>query len=115
MKEKQRTAATRRKKDIQGMWKSKLNNRKQAFFSYHRAKPTAETYEQLLANSPPRMPRKFLPKEIPNEDPEETEIRKNLSIEKFKSQITLLKIRARRNERKYIQLDTDMLKFLTDS
>ena len=113
--EEKKATALRHKKEIQGMWKNKMNTRKQTYFSFYRAKRTAETYEKLLEESPPRMPRKFLPKMIDNEDPEETAIRKNLSIEKFRSEIALLKLRSKRYETKYSECDADMIKYFTGS
>ena len=41
------------------------------------------------------MPRKFLPKVIPNENKEEAAIRQQLSLEKFKAEISLQKIRPK--------------------
>ena len=73
-------------RNIHQLWTNTLNTRKQAFWSYYRAKQTADTFELLLAEEPPKMPRKFLPREIPNEDPDQTEIRKKLEIEKFNSE-----------------------------
>ena len=40
------------------------------------------------------MPRKFLPKIIPNENKEETAIRQQLSLEKFRAEISLQKNRS---------------------
>ena len=113
--EERKATVLRQKKEIGGIWKNKLNARKRLFFDYYRTKRTSETYESLLETSPPRMPRKFLPKMIENEDPEETTIRRNLSIEKFKSEIALLRLRSRRYEAKYSEQDTEMIKHLTQS
>ena len=111
----QRDDAVRRKKEIISEWKNKLNRRKQAYWDHHRAKRTSDAYENLLASEPTKMPRKFLPKCIENEDPEETEIRKRLSIEKFKAEIALLKSRSNRYEKKFLQQDTDMVAYITST
>ena len=107
--------AIRKKKDIISIWQNKLNTRKQAFWDHHRAKRTSETYENLLASNPPKMPRKFLPKVIEGEDPEETDIRKQLSVEKFKAEIALLKSRSQKYEKRFLKLDTEMVVYLTES
>ena len=58
------------------LWQTTINMRKQAFWNHHHAKKLGETYENLLACNPPKMPRKFLPRIIDNEPESETEIRK---------------------------------------
>ena len=42
------------------------------------------------------MPRKLQPKFIPNEAPKDTKIRKDLAVEKFKSEIKLLQTQTER-------------------
>ena len=49
--------------------------------------------QSILANDPPKIPRKFLPRSIRNEDAKETEIPQTLAIEKSKTGTNLLKIR----------------------
>ena len=84
------------KSTIANLWQNTINMRKQAIWNHHHAKKLAEICENLLACNPPKMPRKFLPRIINNEPESETEIRKQLSIEKFKSEITFLHSRSQR-------------------
>ena len=60
------------KKNIGILWRNKLNSRKQAYWHFWKSQKTAEIFNGLIAENPPKMPRKFLPKAIPNEDEEET-------------------------------------------
>ena len=58
-------------------------------FQNYKAKNIAEIFTELLKENPPKMPRKYLPKVIPNENKEETAIRQQLSLQKFKAEISL--------------------------
>ena len=88
------TNANKIKQHISTLWKNTLNSRKQAFFQYYKAKNIAEIFTELLKENPPKMPRKFLPKIIPNKNKEQTAIRQQISLEKFKAEIKLQKIRS---------------------
>ena len=55
------------------------------------------------------MRRKLQPKFIPNEAPEDTKIRKDLAVEKFKSEIKLLQTRTERYKQQISKLDSDMM------
>ena len=55
------------------------------------------------------MPRKFLPKIIPNENKEETAIRQQLSLENFKAEISLQKICFREYLEQFQTLDAHMI------
>ena len=59
------------------------------------------------------MPRKFLPKVIPNENKEETTIRQQLSLEKFKAEINLQKIRSQKYLERFQTLDAHMIAHFT--
>ena len=83
------------------------------FWNHHHAKKLGETYENLLACNPPKMPRKVLPRIIDNEPESETEIRKQLSIEKFKSEIALLHSRSQRYIQRYQNMDSEMVAHIT--
>ena len=87
--EKHKNQTKKEKLNIETLWRNTINTRKQAFWQHHKAKRTYETFSNLLVMDPPRMPRKFLPKFIENENEEELEIRRQLAIEKFKSEINL--------------------------
>ena len=89
------TNANKIKQHISTLWENTLNSRKQAIFQYYKAKNIAEIFTELLKENPPKMPRKFLPKTIPNKNKEETAIRQQISLEKFKAEIKLQKIRSR--------------------
>ena len=102
------------KKSIEKLWKDSLNARKQAFWTYYKAKTTAETFEKLLEEDPPKMPRRFLPKGIPNEEEEETKIRQEISLENFKAEIRLLHVRAKSYEQKFTKIDVQMVENFTE-
>ena len=55
------------------------------------------------------MPRKFLPKVIPNENKEEAAIRRQLRLEKFKTEISLLKIRPKEYLEPFQTLDAHII------
>ena len=93
--------------------KNTLNSRKQAFFQYYKAKSIAEIFTDLLKENPSKMPRKFLPKVIPNENKEETAIRQQLSLEIFKAEINLQKIHSHKYLERFQTLDTHMTAHFT--
>ena len=68
---------------------------------------------ELLKENPPKMPRKFLPKIIPNESKEETAIRLQLSLEKFKAEISLQKIYSQKYLKCFQTLDPHMVAHFT--
>ena len=85
----------------------------QAFFQYYKAKNIAEIFTELLQENPPKMPRTFLPKVIPNENKEETAIRQQLSLEKFKAEINLQKVRSHKYLERFQTLDAHMITYST--
>ena len=97
------------KRSILVLWRNTINTRKQAYWNYYRAQQISETFEDLLSQDPPKMPRKFLPKIIVNEPVDELEIRKLLSIQKFKAEINLQRIRAEKYKERYLKIDEDMI------
>ena len=58
------------------------------------------------------MPRKLQPKLIPNEAPEETKIRKDLAVEKLKSEIKLLQTQTERYKQRISKLECEMMEYL---
>ena len=58
------------------------------------------------------MPRNLQPKFIPNEAPEDTKIRKDLAVEKFKSEIKLLQTQTERYKQRISKLDCEMMEYL---
>ena len=75
------------KQHISTLWKNTLTSKKQVFLQYYKDKNIAEILTELLKENSPKIPRKFLPKVIPNENKIETAIRQYLSLEKFKVEI----------------------------
>ena len=59
------------------------------------------------------MPRKFLRTFIKNENKEELEIRRQLAIEKFKSEINLQEKRSEKYQERFIKIDAEMITHLT--
>ena len=59
-------------------------------------KNIAEIFRKLLKKNPQKMSRKFLAKVIPKENKEETAIRQQLCLEKFKAEINFHKIRSQK-------------------
>ena len=92
---------TKSKRKINQLWKNSLNSRKQAFWQQYKAKNVAEKFSELLNMEPPQMLRKFLPKEIKNESEEETRIRKELAMEKVKTEIKLLQVPSTKYEQAF--------------
>ena len=116
-KEKERTMTSRIKeyrKEIDKTWTNTLNTRSQAFHNYYKSKNLHRIYTALMEENPPRMPRKLQPKFIQNESPEDTEVRKQSAIEKFNSEIKLLKAKYDRYELRVIQIDCEMLDHLKE-
>lgn len=54
---------------------------------------------------------KLQQKFIPNQAPENTKIRKDLAVEKFKSEIKLLQTRAERYEQRISKFNCDMIQY----
>ena len=79
--------ANEMKQHISTLWKNTLTSKKQVFLQYYKDKNIAEILTELLKENSPKIPRKFLPKVIPNENKIETAIRQYLSLEKFKVEI----------------------------
>ena len=111
--EKAKLEASKAKRNLKTFWSNNLNSRKQAYWQHHRAKRIADTFENLLAMEPPRMPRKFLPRIILNEDPEDLKFRKELAIDKFKNAINLHKQRSEKYHDKYCQIDEKFVSYIT--
>ena len=109
-----RNESQKAKKDIGKLWKDTLNTRKQAFWTYYKAKTTTDIFQKLSEQNPPKMPRKFLPKAIENECEEETKIRQSIALEGFKAEIRLLEVRSRNYEQRFTKIDSDMIQYFTE-
>ena len=96
------------------LWKNRLESEKQAFCQYYRELQVFKIFSQLLENDPPKMPRKFLPRLIRNQDTEHTESCQALAIEKFKRETNLQKIRLERYRERFSKIDAILItKFTT--
>ena len=89
----------------------KLKERKQLYWKYHRAKSICGIYENELNSESPKMPRKFRPVEIYNEPKEELKIREQLSLQKFKLETDLLRIRSQRFEKDFCNIDREIIQY----
>ena len=107
-----KAAIFRSRKRIMDTWKQHLNKRKQLHWHSLNNYNTAVIYETWLNNEKKIVPRKFLMKEIPNEDPNEKYIRQQAVINKFQAEIQLLKTRAERHKSNYTKVDEEMANFL---
>ena len=76
--------------------KTLSTQRNNLFGSITKVHALSQIYNDLSQHKPPKMPRKLQPKFIPNEAPEDTKIRKDLSVEKFRLEIELLQTRTER-------------------
>lgn len=102
----------RHRKSIAPTWQQHLNKRKQLYWDSLNNENTAVIYETWIHKETKVIPKKFLMKEISNEDAREREIRKLSVINQFKAEINLLKIRADRQNAAYKKVDDDMTSFL---
>ena len=100
------------RKHFGSIWKNSLNTRKQSFWCHYKSSRFFLIYNDLLQHEPPKMARKLQPKFIPNEAPEDTKIRKDLAVEKFKSEIKLLQTPAERYKQRISKLDCGMMEYL---
>ena len=107
-----KAAIFRSRKRIIDTWKRHLNKRKQLYWHSLNSDNTAVIYETWLNNEKQIVPKKFQMKEIPNEDPNEKDIRKETVINEFQAEIQLLKIRAERHKSNYTKVEEEMAKFL---
>ena len=67
----------------------------------------------MLVIDPPQLPIKVLPRFIKNEKEEEFEIRRQLPIEKFRSEINLQKKWSEKYQECFMKIDTEMIMYLT--
>ena len=100
--------AYRLRKRILKEWKKNRNQRKGAFEAFTRGKTIAELYNEWINQTDPFIPRKFRHKEINGEQSEETELRKELSIERVKTEIKVLQLRSQKFEKKFSDVDENM-------
>ena len=90
-------------------WKKKLSLRKNHYWKYYRNKSISAIYKKELQKETPRMPRKFQPTRINNEDPKELKIRRRGAVERFKCETQLLIARSDRHGITYEKIDEEMV------
>ena len=107
--------AYRRRKLMVKEWRKKRNERRNAFESFTRCEILADLYGQWIEQDIPYIPRKFRHKQIKGEEESETELRKQLDIEKVKTEIKLLQQRKTKFEKKFSDIDQTMLEHIEES
>lgn len=93
-------------------WQQKLNHRKQMYWNHIKNQGLYELYEKWLNQSPPHIPRKYLPKHIQGEPENEEKIRYSLAIDEMKMNQELFASRATRFLSKTETADIEMKEFI---
>ena len=104
--------AWRQRRNISKTWRQLLNKRKQLYWHALNCESTAVIYETWLQRERKVIPRKFLLKNIPNEDPHEMRIRQQSAMNEFRTEINLLNTRASRHRANCTKVDEEMEEFL---
>lgn len=100
--------AFRKQKQISQLWYRLLNQRREHFWNALKCEKYSETYSQWISMEAPILPRKYLIKEITGEPEEETRLRWDLSLSRFKTDIAIIKNKYSRFKRKYETVDTEI-------
>lgn len=100
--------ATSKKKLITKIWNRNLNFRRRQFWNAYKLGQYAKLYRAWLKRDVPVIPRKYLFHYIPEEPPEETELRWNLMLKTFETDIELMERKKVRFEEKYKMTDMSM-------
>jgi hypothetical protein len=98
----------KKKREMIGVWRKLLNERKQAYWNATRCENLADTYEKWRQKEQVTLPRKYRLKPInkEHEEPdEETKIRMNLAAQKLDAKITLLRVRVPKYKIKFENCD----------
>lgn len=101
-------AVYRKKKEMLSMWKTSLNQRKQAYWNAIRSEQLADIYEKWMKQDNIILPMKYRVKNIKHESAEETQVRINLAKQKMEADITLLRIRLPKYRNRYEECDQKM-------
>lgn len=96
-------------------WSNQLKKRSQHFWQSINNDNTAVIYETWLNRDDKIIPKKFLLKSIPSESNEEKSIRQNSVLEKFQTEINLMKIRANRHSTNYLNVDEEIIQLIDSS
>ena len=100
--------AFKKRNQMKKVWYRNLNERKQAFFNAARTEDLANTYDTWKNKEQPILPKKIRIKQIPSEPEEEFTIRYSLALQKFESEITILRLRVPKLTAKFQNADTKM-------
>ena len=92
-----------------------LNERKIAFYNYMHNSDRMEIYNEMLKQDPPRLPARFIPKEIRNEPRVEFEARQKLETAKLTCYLECLENRGKLAKEKYLLVDTKVLTDIENS
>lgn len=100
--------AFKKRSQMKALWFKLLNERKQAYWNAIKSENLADTYESWKSKENVIFPRKFRVKEITAEPSEETKIRINLALQRFETEIILLRLRVPKYKNKYEKTDAMM-------
>jgi hypothetical protein len=104
--------AYKKRSQIKGQWFKLLNERKQAYWNALKNENLADTYEEWKNRENVIFPRKFRVKIIDSEPSEETKIRIQLALQKFETEITLLRLRVPKFKSKYEKCDLEITELI---
>lgn len=94
-----------KKRELHTVWYKLLNQRKQAYWNAIKNENLADTYENWKNREQTIFPRKFRIKSIDSETTEETQIRANLALQRFETEIALLRLRVPKFKNKFENCD----------
>ena len=100
--------------EMESVWKSNIQKRRQAYWEFYKRKETLAIYEEEIQKEHPKMPRKLQPKIIDNEPEEEHKIRKDHAIENLRTEMKLLKLREQRKEKEFKEIDETITQLITE-
>lgn len=89
-------------------WSRSLNHRKLLFLKQVNNAQDAEQYEKWLNEDTPILPRKFRIADNRGEQEDQKNIWVNVTIERVKREIKLLRLRSQNNQQKVIYADKEM-------
>lgn len=94
-----------KKRELHTVWYTLFNQRKQAYWNAIKNENLAEKYENWKNREQTIFPRKFRIKSIDSETTEETQIRANLALQRFETEIALLRLRGPKFKNKFENCD----------
>ena len=96
------------KSRLSQIWNRNFTMRKFAFWNMLKNSNKADIYEKWITSTPIILPRKLQVKCIPDEPEQQRRLREKMSLDKFRMEIELLRLRAETNEQKYKSIDEQM-------